>query len=152
MCTPTRCTHGTDRLTATYPTNIAHRTPHTAHRACSPHITRRKAETLLKDQLEKGVRYMHKLTELQTAYEGLEESAQKQARMETELRRGLEQQLQRASAVSFFSLFCAAYVVVSLHCFCGCSVLYVVVVVWGWEERCWSTPDRAEVCTVVLDG
>lgn len=41
---------------------------------------------------------MHKLTELQVAYEGLEESAQKQARMESELRRDLEQQLQRAVA------------------------------------------------------
>ena len=41
---------------------------------------------------------MHKLTELQVAYEGLEESAQKQARMESELRRDLEQQLHRAVA------------------------------------------------------
>ena len=38
-------------------------------------------------------RYMHKLVELQVAYEALEESAQMQARMESELRTDLEDQL-----------------------------------------------------------
>ena len=57
-----------------------------------------KSESLLKDQLEKGVKYMHKLTELQVAYEALEESAQMQAKMESELRTDLEEQLRRASA------------------------------------------------------
>eukprot|EP00041_Stephanoeca_diplocostata_P025669 m.677460 g.677460 ORF g.677460 m.677460 type:complete len:839 (+) comp22796_c0_seq2:481-2997(+) len=49
-----------------------------------------KAEKVLKEQLEKGVKYMKKLMELEKAYEELEDGAQKQARMEAELRSNLE--------------------------------------------------------------
>lgn len=52
-----------------------------------------KAESVLKSQLEKGVRYMQKLVHLEAAYEELEIGAQKQARLEAELRASLEAQL-----------------------------------------------------------
>jgi hypothetical protein len=52
-----------------------------------------KAERVLKEQLEKGVRYMQKLVHLEAAYEELEIGAQKQGRLEAELRASLEAQL-----------------------------------------------------------
>lgn len=54
-----------------------------------------KAEEVLKLQLEKGVKYMQKLMELEQAYEELEQSSQKQTQLESDLRAQLEEQLKR---------------------------------------------------------
>eukprot|EP00040_Diaphanoeca_grandis_P033742 m.207333 g.207333 ORF g.207333 m.207333 type:complete len:864 (+) comp32981_c0_seq2:108-2699(+) len=54
-----------------------------------------KAETVLKMQLEKGLQYMQKLIEMESAYSSLERNADKQTRLETELRAQLEDQLNR---------------------------------------------------------
>eukprot|EP00048_Salpingoeca_helianthica_P004694 m.79958 g.79958 ORF g.79958 m.79958 type:complete len:1610 (+) comp13302_c1_seq3:284-5113(+) len=52
-----------------------------------------RAERLFKDQLEKGIKHLERLTALQQSYDELERCAQAKAKMEETMRRSLEMQL-----------------------------------------------------------